>query len=110
MLLLTRHPHIEPWRADLRAAEDTDRIAIASRFEDSAENNEWTLNRTAGASGAWSNPNGCSFTGTLEVLSVPQELYLRVWLPVDDRSGPGRLIEGVTQEVEARMWPNVLAC
>ena len=110
MLLLTRHPDSEPWRADLRAAEDTDRIAIAFRFEDSAEGNEWTLNRIAGVPGAWSIPNGRTFTGTLEAVSVPQELYLRVWLPGDNRSGPGRLIEGVTQETVARMWLNALTC
>ena len=110
MLLLTRHPDTEPWRADLRAVEETDRIAFAFRFEDSAEGNEWSLYRIAGVPGAWSIPNGRTFTGRLEAVSVPQELYLRVWFPGGDRSRPGRFIEGVTQEVVARMWLNAITC
>ena len=110
MLLLTGHPDTEPWRADLRAAEETDRVAFALRFGDSAEGNEWHLYRIAGVPGAWSIPNGRTFTGTLEGVSVPQELDLRVWLPGDDRSRPGRFIERLTQEVVARMWLTALTC
>ena len=110
MLLLTRHPDTEPWRGQLRAVHETDRIAVTLRFGDSPEGNERLLYRISGVSGAWSIPNGRTYTGTLEAVSVPQELYLRVWLPGDDRSGPGRFIDGANQGVVARMWLNAITC
>ncbi len=110
MLLVTQHPEDEPWKKALLATPEVDRVAIALRFEDKAEDSERLLHRIAALPGAWSIPNGRTYTGSLELLSVPQDLYLRVWFPGEDRSGPGHLIQGLTQETVARMWFNVLTC
>ena len=110
MPLLTRHPDTEPWRAQLRAVHETDRIALTLRFGDSPEGNERLLCRISGVSGAWRIPNGRTDAGTLEAVSVPQELYLRVWLPGDDRSGSGRFIDGANQGVVAGMSLNAITC
>ena len=110
MLLVTQHPEDEPWKKALRATPEVDRVAIALRFEDTPEDSERLLHRIAGLPGAWSIPNGRTYTGSLESLSVPQDLNLRVWFPGEDRSGPGHVILGLTQETVARMWLNVLTC
>ena len=110
MLLVTKHPEAEPWKKALRATLEADRVAIALRFEDKAEDGERLLYRISGLPGVWSFPNGRTYTGSLESVSVPQDLYVRVWLPGEDRSGPGHLIPGLTQETVARMWLNALTC
>ena len=109
MLLVTNRPETEPWKKSLRATSETDRIAVALHYRDTAAGNEWPVYRISGVSDAWSIPNARTFTGTLEVVSVPQDLSLRIWLPGEDRSGLGRVIRA-TQEIVARMWLNALTC
>ena len=110
MLLVTRRPETEPWREALQASAATDRVAVALRFDDKAEDSERLWYRISGVPGAWSIPNGRTYTARLEAVSVPQELYLRIWLPGEDRSGPGHLILEATQETVARMWLNAITC
>ncbi len=110
MLLVTKHPEDEPWKKTLQATPETDHVAIALRFEDTAEDGERLLHRVSGLPGAWSIPNGRPYTGSLESVSVPQDLFMRVWLPGEDRSEPGHRIPGLTQETVAHMWLNALTC
>lgn len=78
MPFVTSWPATEPWQSELRAATDTDRVATALRYGDRADDYESLCYRISGLPGTWSNPNGRRYTETLEAVSVPEELYLRI--------------------------------
>ena len=109
-LMVTARPEAEPWtREDLQASAETDRIAQGLLWGDTAQDNERLWYGVEGVPGTWSIPNGRTHTRTLLVLRAREDLHLKLWLPGDDRSDPGRHVD-LSQLTVARMWVNAIQC
>ena len=109
-LMVTARPEAKPWtRKRLRPSDETDRISEGLLWGETARDREHLWYRIEGVPETWSIPNGRTHTRTLLILRAREDLHLRLWLPGDDRSGPGRHVD-ISQLTAARMWVNVILC
>ena len=108
--MLTARPETQPWTVDhLQAGTASDNISIALRYEDNAEGNTRILSRTENIPQTWNIPNGRSYTSTLLIIRARADLHLRLWLPDDEQSGPGRHIP-ISKSTIAQMYLNAIQC